>query len=59
MVDSIMLNFKTVLQFYKQVSDRKVRSNGKQTIDPSMYTGSGGVLFGIYKFVLLVRHKNK
>ena len=36
-------------------SIKKLRSTGKAFPDPSMYIGSGGVLFGLYKYILYLR----
>ena len=43
---------------WKTVSVISVRSDGHEKVDSSMYSGSGGVLFGQLKFIELLLSKN-
>ena len=42
-----IFNNRTCLEF-------RVGSDGKRMVDTSMYSGSGGVLFALHRFLLLV-----
>ena len=52
MVSKVTDNFDTV-------SISKLRSDGKKAVDLSMYTGSGGILYGIYKYIELLRSEDE
>ena len=36
---------------FKNISVLRYRSDGKKSIDPNIYDGSGGVIYGLYKHV--------
>ena len=40
-----------------EVSTRAIRSDGEITKDCSMYRGTAGVLFSLYRYILLVRQE--
>merc|ERR1712183_12413 len=43
-----------VMDNFSKVTDKKVIMNGEKKMDPSMYTGGGGVLHGLYKYAMLI-----
>jgi hypothetical protein len=38
-------------KIFKDASVLKIRSDGRKSIDPNIYDGSGGVIFALYKYV--------
>ena len=46
-----------MIENFSEAVSNRVRSDGSKFTDPSMYDGSGGVAFALYKYSLLVNEE--
>ena len=44
-----------LMEVFEKVSKVALRSDGLEERDPTLYTGSGGVMYGLYKYILLLK----
>ena len=43
---------------FKSVSTKRIKSDGQESLDPCMYTGSGGTIYACFKMLELLRAEN-
>jgi hypothetical protein len=48
-----------IMRYYDNLTKKAVSSDGKEIEDTSMYTGSAGVIYGLYRYSLYLAKEQK